>query len=203
MGNRWRPQNTPDDLRIINDVLSGDVESFALLIARYKQDVFLAIRGHVPAGAIDELAHETFIRAFEKLSAYKRKRPFKNWLIAIAVNQCMDFWRRAARNREAPISALGDEGSDWMETLGHATGKNDIENDLALQQLRSAVHAALDTLPADDRIIIGLIYKDELKHGEIAHILGWSIARVKVRAHRARRKLKLLLQERFPSGGER
>ena len=63
------------------------------------------------------------------------------------------------------------------------------------REKRKLIADALENLSPEDKILIGLIYKDEMTHAEIAQILGWSIPRVKVRAHRARNKLRRILVE--------
>lgn len=188
-----------EDREIIAQVLSGDVEWFALLISRYKRDVFATVHYHVPPGAVEEVAHETFVRAFEKLSTFNGEKPFKNWLRAIAMSRCMDYWRRASRQRELSVEVIDEESVLWPRESASMSAEEHLLRDTSLENLRRAVQRALDTLPAQDRILIGLIYKEELNHGEIAEVLGWSVAKVKVRAHRVRKKLRTLLLDLAPS----
>lgn len=185
----------PSDIEIVQSVLAGDIEQFALLITRYKSDVFAVIHGHVPYEAVEELAQETFVRSFEKLYTYKQVKPFKNWLITIAVSKCMDFWRKSARSQEISASVLGNEDPEWFDSVTPVSDTNPFEVHMEDREKRILIEKALENLSPDDKILIGLIYKEEMTHAEIAQILGWSIPRVKVRAHRARNKLRRVLAD--------
>jgi len=70
------------------------------------------VKKHVPEAAIEETAQEAFVRAYQSLPTFKGTGNFSQWLSSIAVRTGYDYWRKAYRSREIPISALTDKHSN-------------------------------------------------------------------------------------------
>jgi RNA polymerase sigma-70 factor (ECF subfamily) len=167
---------------------------------RYQGYVASIVTNHVPRDRIQEVAHETFVRAYRSLETFQARTPFKHWLSRIAVRSCYDFWREHYRNREVPISSFPEEAQPWIENLladrsdgspcGHA------QNREALSLLRWA----MDRLSAEDRMVLTLVHLEEHTTAEAADLLRWSVPKVKIRAHRARKKLRKALADAIPGG---
>lgn len=193
------PTDAASDTEIIRLVMSGDVNAFEKLVERYQSHVFAVVGRHVPKHGLDEVAHDVFVRAYRGLSGFSGKSGFKAWLSGIATRACYDFWRAAYRNRETPLSSLTDDHRKWLE--------NALSTDAAADELARRADAveildyALDRLSAEDRMIVNLIYFEGHSHKETAALLGWSVANVKIRAWRIRKKLYCSLMEKNPDQG--
>jgi RNA polymerase sigma-70 factor (ECF subfamily) len=172
----------PDDEPIwIQKSLAGDSGAFAALVKHYQKMVLaLAFRmtGSLPDA--EDLAQETFLRAFRQLSSFRAESKFSTWVCQIAVNLSLNW--RTRENRRGQIY------SQWAEnTLADAPGGYPDE-------LSRRVQSALDKLPAKQRAAIVLTVYENHSHAEAAKILGCTEATVSWRIFAARQKLKRLLK---------
>jgi RNA polymerase sigma-70 factor (ECF subfamily) len=181
------------DFEIVRRVIDGDVNAFESLLVKFKDPVFNMVSKHIPHGQVEEVAHDVFIRAYQSLPSFKYKSSFKQWLFAIAIRSCYDFWRREYRSRELPISSLTENDQRWLEeaVADQSSQANYEEN--ARKEARELLDWALNRLSAEDRMVLELVYLDGCSVKEAADLLGWSIANVKVRSFRSRKKLRKLL----------
>ncbi|MBI9087198.1 MAG: RNA polymerase sigma factor [Desulfobacterales bacterium] len=183
------------DSTIVARVLNGDANAFEPLVVRYKAHVMKIVTRHVPYQEAEELAQDIFIRAYTSLPTYKEKSGFKPWLSTVAVRACYDYWRKRYRSKEIPLSELTENHQHWLETAaGDRSGTAD-EDGLAQKEAREVLDWALARLTAEDRMVLELTFLQGYSGQEAAALLGWSVANVKVRAHRSRKKLKNILSE--------
>ena len=192
----------PDDMSIIAQVVGGDVDAFEHLLARYEAPVINLVAAHVPGEHVAEVAHEAFIRAFKALPGYAPKRPFRNWLTTIALRTCHDFWRVHYRRREAPASDLSDNGQQFIEAAMAADSREEFERLARAREAREVLALVLDRLSPMDRLVITLTGLEERPVSEAAEMLGISVPNVKIRAHRARLKLRHFLKQHGMQGGD-
>ena len=182
------------DAEIIAAVLDGDTEAFGRLVDRYREHVFRIVGRRVPGSEVEEVAQDVFVRAFTSLAGFEGRSPFEFWLSRIAVLACHDFWRRRYRSKEAPLSSLGEEHREWLRTtLADDSGSSQERTEERLMA-RDVLTRALAGLSPADRTVIELVHLEERPVAEAAALLGWSAVNVKVRAHRARRKLKAIIE---------
>lgn len=162
---------------------------------KYQPHVFRLVRKHAPLPEVEELSQEVFIRAYQGLAGYKGKTPFKGWLSGIAVRTCYDFWRKRYRSPEFAMSSLSDAQQEWLErTLRDDSGE--VLAEKASEEAEQALLAyALDRLSPEDRMVMELVYLEGYSGKEAARLLGWTVANVKVRAYRCRKKLKAIIQQ--------
>lgn len=185
--------NTESDAAIVQQVIAGNVDAFETLLKRYEQPVLGILKRHLPYDQVEETAQDVFIRAYQSLPGFRETGSFKQWLSAIAVRTCYDFWRKRYRNREMPMSALTEAQATWLEkTLTDAS--EDAHEEIGRQaEAREVLDAALGRLSPEDRMVLELVYLEGRTGKEAARLLGWSVANVKVRAFRARKKLEKML----------
>ena len=184
----------PSDDAVIEQVRLGRIDAFETLVARYEGDVFRWARRHVPAADVEDTAQEVFIRAYQSLATYRgRGKAFRSWLATITTRTCYDHWRRVYRSRETPLSSLTDAHEKWLDAALAETSAQDLEQRGAAQQAREILEAGLDRLSAEDRMVLELVYLEGRSGREAAELLNWSVANVKVRCFRARRKLENFL----------
>lgn len=170
---------TSEESRLIAACRRGDEEAFTELVRRHQQRVFkLASRFFRQPQEVEDAAQETFLTVWRKLHTYAGRAPFEHWLTRVCLNCCYARLRRTKKEEpleaDVPIAG-GDPGAA-------------VEVDRLLGRLAPA-----------DRFILLLLHGEGRSVQEIAERLGWSRANVKVRAHRARKHLRRLLEEGSPS----
>ncbi len=166
----------------------GDHAAARALMSRYQGFVISLVRRHVAdRGAEEDLVQQTFVNCFAKASQWNPDKPLEPWLARIALNLCRDHYRARRVRPELRWSDLTDGEQAAMEaTLSTEAAANPIvDNDSRTLMLR-----LLDTLAADDRMVLSLLHLEGRSTDEIAALTGWSRTLVKVRAFRARGKLR-------------
>ncbi len=192
----------PDDARIIQRVLSGEVNAFELLLEKYRGMVFGIVLKHVPHESAEDVAQDVFVRAFQSLGGYASRSSFRHWLATLAVRSCYDFWRNRTKNREVPLSSLTEEGQKWLDEALAPQSREAFLEHTARQEGKGVLRYALDRLSAEDRMVVSLIHLDELTVREAAKMLGWGVVKTKVRAHRARREMHRIILEMMERGSK-
>ena len=179
------------DADLIAAVLAGDAASFEPLIARYQPRIFATARRYARRDSeVEDVVQEIFIKAYQKLDSYRAEAPFEHWLMRLAVRTCYDFLRKHQRNREFNATDLSTEETDWLET--YATQPESAEEDQA--GARKLVERILAQLKPADQMVIRLLEIEEKSVKEIAELTGWSETLVKVRAFRARARMRKILE---------
>lgn len=184
---------TPNDADIVRRIVEGDVNAFEYLLTKYQDHVLRIVKRHMPYQEVEETAQDVFIRAYKSLPKYKAKGNFKQWLSAIAVRSCYDYWRKAYRSREVPMSSLTKRHQDWLEEVMSGQSNQSFHQKSSQQEAIEILDWALGKLSAEDRMVMELVYLEGLSGKEAADHLGWSIANVKIRSFRSRKKLEKLL----------
>jgi RNA polymerase sigma-70 factor (ECF subfamily) len=191
-------QNDPiksSDTEIVRRVLNGDVNAFEFLLIRYKDMVLKIVKKHVPYNDVEETTHDVFLRAYQSLPSFKGKSGFRQWLSSIAVRTCYDFWRKTYRAREVPMSMLTEKHQNWLEKVITEQSEQAIHEKGYQNEVRELLDWALEKLSAEDRLVMELVYLEGLSGKEAADLLGWSVANVKVRCFRSRKKLEKILEQ--------
>jgi len=190
----------PSDDEIVRQVLDGNVNAFEALLKRHSVRVLKIVQRHVPHEDVEETAQETFVRAYRSLPTYRGKSDFSRWLSAIAVRSCYDYWRKAYRSREVPISTLTERHENWLEAVLAGASEQSHDEEGFQTEARELLNWALAQLSAEERMVIELVYLEGLSVKEAADLLGWSVANVKVRSFRSRKKLEKLLKRQGAQG---
>jgi RNA polymerase sigma-70 factor, ECF subfamily len=179
------PMDVPTDERLIEAALSGDDEAFTELVRKHKRKVMkIAARFAKSDFELDDVCQEIFIKVYKNLKEYRNDAPFEHWLSKIAVNACYDLLRK--RYREGNTIRLDD-----IPMLQSDLAAEEIADGLAWEVLRHA----LERLRPEERLVVTLLNLEEKSIREISALTGWSEANVKVRAFRARKELKRILED--------
>jgi len=181
------------DREIISLILNGNVNLFECLLDRYQDHVLRIVKRHVPYSDLEDTAQDVFVRAYQGLPNFKEKGGFKQWLSAIAVRSCYDFWRKRYRSKEVPMSNLTENHREWLKKTLSDQSSGSFYTERREEKAKELLDWALSKLPAKDRMVLELVYLEELSVKEAADLLGWSVANVKVRSFRSRKKLETLL----------
>ena len=184
----------PSDIEIIHRVLEGEVNAFEHLMKRYEEHVLRIVKKHAPYDQIEEIAQDVFVRAYQSIPTFRKESGFQQWLSTIAVRTCHDFWRKKYCSRDLPMSSLTERHHDWLEQVVSDHSDMSFYEKGAQKEAKELLDWALDQLSAGDRMVLELIYLEGLSGKETAELLGWSLANVKVRSLRSRRKLRKMLE---------
>ena len=171
-----------DDRYYISRVLEGDVQSFSHLVDKYKDMVFtLSFRILKNRENAEEVAQDSFVKVYQNLGKFKLKSKFSTWLYRIVYNTTIS----KVRVKQKPtISIENQKFFEIGDDDQNASKSFDIENNkMILQRL-------LNKLDESDRALITLYYLDECKISEIAEITGFNRSNIKVKLHRARKKMQ-------------
>ena len=184
----------PNDKDLIAEVPEGSAESFEPLVVKYQSRIFALARRYARReDEVEDIVQTVFLKAYSKLSSYRGDAPFEHWLMRTATYTCYDFLRKHQRNREWNASDLSEEENDWFENIGEeSTAETNREAASTL------VHKLLEGLKPEDRHIITLLELEHQTVKEIAELTGLSESNVKVKAHRAREKMRSALARIAP-----
>jgi RNA polymerase sigma-70 factor (ECF subfamily) len=190
----------PSDSSIVRQILDGNVNAFESLVTRYEVLVLKIVKKHVPPSEVEETVQNVFVQAYRSLPTFKGTGSFSQWLSSIAIRACYDYWRRAYRSQEVPMSALTDKHREWLDAVISEESERTVEEEGSQKEAKELLDRALAKLSAEDRMVLELVYLEGLSVKDAANLLGWSAANVKVRSFRTRKKLEKVLREIMQEG---
>jgi len=160
----------------------GDQNAFAALVRQIQRPVYgLCLRLLRTEGEAQEVAQETFLRAYQNLERYDLERPFDLWVLAIARNLCLDLLRRRSRVQLEDVE-------EHAQVL--PSGDPNAEDKAIEQQERKSLEEAMGMLSAEDREVLALYYVQKRTTKEIAEVIGVAPGTIMARLFRAREKLR-------------
>ena len=176
------------DIALINAVIAGNTNQYALLVKRHQRFVFtLAMRFAKNREDAEEIAQDCFIKAYKALGTFKQTSKFSTWLYSITYTTAMTFLRK----RRLDTQSINDDEN----ILQIANSSSNFDAD-SYEKKSSYIYLnqAIDLLLPDDAAIITLFYKGEQSLEEIGVALNMTPNTIKVKLHRARQRLKEKLQ---------
>jgi len=179
------------DTEIINQVLGGNQQAYALLVNKYQEYVFtLVLRIVKNREDAEEVSQDVFIKAYKNLNSFRGDSKFSTWLYTIVNNTGISFIRK----RKLEIYSLDNEAVfERADNIDSGVSANVIE-----QKSRQAmVNEAIALLSPEDALAITLFYKAEQSLDEMAMAMGIETNAAKVRLHRARTRLKSKMENHF------
>lgn len=183
-----------EDGELVKRVLAGDDSAYAVLVGRYRSRVFsTASRFTRNRSELDDLAQDIFIRIWKGLKTYRADAPFEHWLMTVTVRSCYDFLRKNRQRREREV--LVDEApSETMPGDGMFAGDATEERQRRQREAWEVVQGLMEKLNEKERLVITLMELEEKSVSEVAGLTGWSESNVKVRAFRARNRMRDLFE---------
>lgn len=178
-----------EDDEAVRAALAGRQSGYRTLMTGHREAVFRFVRGYVgdESEALD-VTQDCFIAAFSALRRYDPARPFRAWIMRIAVNKCHDWGRRRAVRRFFTLARPIEEAAGVMDP------DPDPESQLASGEEVARIHAAIAALPANLKDPLLLCAMEGMAQDEAAAVLGISRKAVETRIYRARQKLSELLE---------
>lgn len=174
-----------DDIYYIEKVLNGQTNHFSYLVEKYQDIVFsIALKVLKNREDAEEMAQESFIKAYKSIHTFKGKAKFSTWLYRITYNNCISEVRK-----KKIYFASTDEVQIQDES-------EELNLDGVPEENRAKyVKAAMDKLPEEDYTLVMFYYFEDQTIDEIAKVTRLSASNVKVKLHRARKKLYTILNE--------
>ena len=185
------------DQQLVERVQRGDKQAFGLLVAKYQRKLARLLSRLIRDPAeVEDVAQETFIKAYKALPAFRGDSAFYTWLYRIGINTAKNFL--VSQGRRAPTTTDFDsEEAETFEDADQLRDNNTPERLLMTKQIGDTVNVAMEALPEDLRTAIVLREIEGLSYEEIATIMECPIGTVRSRIFRAREaiseKLKPLL----------
>jgi RNA polymerase sigma-70 factor (ECF subfamily) len=177
-----------DARALVEAALQHDDEAARELVRRLYPFVAKIVRAHRPRRTSEEdLCQMIFIKVFQKLSQFSGKVPLEHWVSRIAVNTCLNQIAAEKVRPELRQADLSEEEQAVVENLATSSDELSPDRQFASRQL---VEHLLDFLKPAERLAIDLLYLQGRSVEEIRKITGWSASLIKVRAFRARQKMK-------------
>ncbi len=171
------------DRRDIAAALDDDRDAYGRLVKRHQEAVskwmWRFTRDRV---VLEELVQEVFIEAWVSLSRFRGDSSFKTWLFTIATRVGYRYWKKKAKD-----SVIVKEAAERL-MIDDPHGEN------TPSEAAEVLYGLFSGLPSRDRLVLTLIYFEEMDTQDIARVTGWTRSMVKVQAYRARNKLKKLLE---------
>ena len=176
-----------DDAQLIQRVLEGDDTAFSALVRKYQRSVHALVWRKIGDFHIaEDITQDTFLKAYQRLSTLKKPQRFASWLYVIAANHCSTWLRK----KRLWTQSLEDTSSAQLEKATYS-GYVIAENEQTTAEAqREVVKKLLEKLQESERTVITLYYLGEMTYEEISEFLGVSVAAIKNRLYRARRRLK-------------
>ncbi|MBN1817556.1 MAG: RNA polymerase sigma factor [Sedimentisphaerales bacterium] len=163
----------------------GDQEAYRRLVERHQRQVAgLLWRFTRDKGVLEELVQEVFVQAYFSLSGYRGEGSFAGWLSCIATRTGYRFWKKQSR-----------ENAHYEINEADAVEQPEDTDEVTPQEAGQVLHTLLAQINETDRLVLTLMYFDGCSTEQIAERMGWNRAMVKMRAYRARNKLRALAEE--------
>lgn len=190
------PPAAESDDAIIQRVLNGETEDYALILRRYNQRLFRVARSILLDDALAEDAlQEAYVAAYRKLPRYQARGSFGSWLTRITINEARMSRRKHGRYRETDIAE--EQPATWIDP--HATS-NPAQRS-ANGELAALLESAMQQLPESFRLVFMLRGVQQLSVDETASCLGIPAATVKTRYHRANNLMQQALTPHIANAG--
>jgi len=183
--------------RWLEQVRQRDESATRQLVERLYPLVVKIVRAHRPRQMAEEdLCQEVFMSVFEDLDQYRGAVPFEHWVSRVAVHTCIDQLRRHRARPEIRWADLSEEEAEALQALVADAAEPSAAQAAATRDLLGKL---LDGLAPHDRLVIQWLELEDRSVSEVRALTGWSSTLVKVRAFRARRKMRAALEKLLAS----
>lgn len=176
-------------------VRAGDMASAGRLIQHLHPLVRRWVRNHLPRRESEEdLMQEVFLKLLQKLESYQPRVgvPFEHWVSRLTVRACLDALRAEKARPEWRMADLSEGETEWLDYMLQRQTETPYTPD---REAKAIVTRLLAQLSPPDRLVLTLLDLEERSTQEIAQMTGWTRPMVKMRAMRARHKLRVIAQQ--------
>ncbi|OIP14253.1 MAG: RNA polymerase sigma factor RpoE [Comamonadaceae bacterium CG_4_9_14_3_um_filter_60_33] len=200
-------QSGNSDALLVERAVAGDQRAFELLVIKYQRRIERLIGRMVrDTNLVEDIAQETFIRAYRALHQFRGDAQFYTWLYRIAVNTAKRFLLKLKNDPAVFQSSLqaSDEDDETFQRRSEPSTDETPESVLAAKEIGQAVNAALEALPDDLKQALTLREMDGLSYEEIAEVMNCPLGTVRSRIFRAREAVSARIKPMLDKqGGKR
>ncbi len=169
-------------------VLEGDEEAARALVERLYPTIIRSVRCHLPRRTSEEdLVQAVFERIFKKLGQFSGLAPLEHWVSRITINTCIKHHRQETARPELRLADLSEEENAVVQHRACTEGDSPEVQNHARREMLADVLARLNP---EERLVVTLLHLEGRSTEEISRITGWPVSRVKVKAFRARHKMR-------------
>jgi RNA polymerase sigma-70 factor (ECF subfamily) len=170
------------DINYIEQILAGNSNAFSFIVDRHKNKAFnLAFRICGNREEAEEIAQDSFLKAYRSLTSFKMKSSFATWFYRIVYNTSISN----VRLKKKGILSLEDFPADATDFIGGNTSEDEAESEYR----NSLINFALQKISEEERGLVSLFYYEEMSTDEISDVTGISKSNIKVKLFRARQKM--------------
>ena len=182
--------DAPEDQKLVKQAQGGNLESYDELIRRYQERIYATIY-HMTSNHEDanDLAQETFIKAYQALKSFKGDSSFFTWVYRIAVNKTINFLKQRKNRSSMSLNDLdfnAEKDPDLVALISEKTPRRDA----ALAELQKKLNEAMQKLSDQHRLVVTLHDVQGLAHEEIAAVMDCNVGTVRSRLFYARQQLQ-------------
>ena len=183
------PAEVAQETQWIKRAQQGDSEAFGPLVQKHQQRVFSLVCHLVRRrDEVEDLSQEIFIKAFRAIRSYNFQSSFATWLSRIATNHCYDYLRHERASRVSFYWQMGEDRQRELENNVESQPEEELDHE-ERTVLRDLVDKLLGRASENDRIVLVLKELQDCSVEDIAEILKLKPTTVKVRLHRARKRM--------------
>src|SRR5437016_2352132 len=187
--------DAPDDQKLVKRAQGGNLEAYDELIRRYQERIYATIY-HMTSNHEDanDLAQETFIKAYQALRSFKGDSSFFTWVYRIAVNKTINFLKQRKNKTHMSLNDL-DFNAEHDPALVALVSDKTPRRDVNLIELQEKLNGALQKLSEIHRLVVTLHDVQGLSHEDISKIMGCNTGTVRSRLFYARQQLQAYLSD--------
>ena len=192
------------DQQLVERVQHGDKHAFDLLVIKYQRKLARLLSQFIrDAAEVEDIAQETFIKAYRALPSFRGDSAFYTWLYRIGINTAKNFLVSQGRKVPTTVSEFDNEDAENFEEAGKLREVSTPESELMSKQIAQTVNQSLDALPEELRTAIVLREIEGLSYEEIASIMNCPIGTVRSRIFRAREAIAEKLRPLLGTGKDK
>ena len=189
------PTDAPEDQKLVKRAQGGELEAYDELIRRYQERIYATIY-HMTANHEDanDLAQETFIKAYQALKSFKGDSSFFTWVYRIAVNKTINFLKQRKNKTHMSLNDLdfnAEHDPDLVALVSDKTPRRNVN----LIELQEKLNGAMQKLSEIHRLVVTLHDVQGLSHEDISKIMGCNTGTVRSRLFYARQQLQAYLSD--------
>lgn len=191
------------DAELVARVQRGDKQAFDLLVLKYQRKIMRLLSRMIRDPAeIEDVAQESFIKAYRALPQFRGDSAFYTWLYRIAINTARNWLAQNNRRPSTPSSYESEDGETFDET-DSLTDSSNPESEMASRQIAETVNKAMNDLPEELRNAIVMREIDGMSYEDIAQSMNCPIGTVRSRIFRAREAIATRLRPLLGDTGDR
>lgn len=179
----------------------GDEHAFEEIVRRHTPRVFqVASKFFRQRSQVEDIAQEVFLKTYRQLDSFAARGSFEGWLTRIATNTCLNELRSGKRHPVTTLADITEDENSWLEHQASPEGSrtHSVEDTVIAADLAEKL---LSQMAPEDRLVLTLVDGQQLSAKEVNEATGWSESKIKVKAFRARKKMRLALEKLMKKAG--